>query len=75
MIIGTSIVNRSAYVNCRLPQALKDQFVELAKAKGKSASAHLLELILKEFERESIPIGPNCSPDPIITETITNLEN
>ena len=75
MIIGTSIVNRSAYVNCRLPQAIKDQFVDLAKAKGKSASAYLLELVLKEFERESIPIGPNYTPDPVISETITKLEN
>ena len=65
MIIGTTIVSRAAYINCRLPEHLKQQFYALAKSKGKSGSSYLLELILKEFERENIPIGPNAAIDPI----------
>ena len=53
MIIGTSIVNRASYINCRVPEAIKEQFYLMAKAKGKSASTYLLELILKEIEREN----------------------
>ena len=53
MIIGTSIVNRASYINCRLPEAIKEQFILMAKARGKSASTYLLELILKEIEREN----------------------
>ena len=52
MIIGTTVVNRASYINCRVPEAIKEQFYLMAKAKGKSASTYLLELILKEIEKE-----------------------
>ena len=57
MIIGSTIINRESYVNCRVPESLKLQFYALAKSKGKSASSYILELILQEFERENIEIN------------------
>ena len=37
MIIGSTIINRESYINCRVPESLKLQFYALAKSKGKSA--------------------------------------
>ena len=53
MIIGTTVIKRASYVNCRLPEPIKQRFYQIAKAKGVSASSYLLELILKELEREN----------------------
>ncbi len=61
MIINHVIFKRDAFLNARIPKEVKDQFEILAKAKGRTMSEFILEIILKEFEREGVQIQATAS--------------
>ena len=52
MIIGNTFFKRDAVLHARVPGEIKDAFQKLAKAKGRTASEYVLELILQELHRE-----------------------
>ena len=56
MILNYAIFKRDAYLGARVPQVIKNELGKLAKSKGKNRSEYLLELVLKELEREGIQI-------------------
>jgi predicted DNA-binding protein len=56
MILNNAFFKRKAFLNSRVPNEVKAQFEKLARKKGKSNSEYILELILRELEREGIQI-------------------
>jgi|GEM_PF-4857856 predicted DNA-binding protein len=56
MVLNNAIFKRDDFINARLPKEVKKQFELLALRKGRSKSEYILELILKELEREEIKI-------------------
>jgi uncharacterized protein (DUF1778 family) len=61
MILNNAIFKRDDFLNARVPKEVKKQFEALALAKGKSKSEFILELVLKELEREGIQIKPDSN--------------
>ncbi len=56
MILNHAIFKRDSYLNARVPKEIKEQFDALAQKKGKTKSEYVLELVLKELEKEGIKI-------------------
>ncbi len=52
MVIENVYFKRDAVLHARLPAEIKLAFMELASQKGKTASAYVLELVLRELSRE-----------------------
>ena len=52
MFIGNTFFKCDAFLHTRLPEEIKTAFKTLAKAKGKTVSAYVLELVIKELEEE-----------------------
>ena len=59
MILNHAIYKRDSFLNARVPSEVKESFEQLAKSKGRSKSEYLLELVLKELEKEGIQIQSN----------------
>lgn len=56
MILNNAIFKRDSFINTRVPKEVKKQFGALALKKGRSKSEYILELVLKELEKEGIQI-------------------
>lgn len=61
MILNNAIFKRDSYLNTRVPKEVKEQFEALARKKGRSRSEYILELVLKELEKEGIKIQAKTS--------------
>lgn len=61
MILNNAIFKRDSYLNTRVPKEVKEQFEALARKKGRSRSEYILELVLKELEKEGIKIQADAS--------------
>jgi predicted DNA-binding protein len=59
MILNHAIYKRDSFINARVPAVVKEQFEKLAQEKGRSKSEYVLELVLRELEKEAITILPN----------------
>jgi len=56
MILNNAIFRRDSFLNARVPKAVKKQFDLLSRKKGRSKSEYILELVLRELEKEGIQI-------------------
>ena len=65
MIINNAIFKRDSFLNSRVPKEVKEQFEILAERKGRSKSEYVLELVLKELEKEGMKVtGGATNPKP-----------
>lgn len=61
MIIENVFFKRDAVLHARVPEEIKKAFQDLAKAKDKTASEYVLELVLGELSRERGKAGNQIS--------------
>lgn len=61
MILNHAIFKRDCFLNSRVPKEVKEQFDKLAQEKGRTKSEYILDLVLKELEKEGIKIQASAA--------------